>query len=124
MQLSTRIFPSRLLPLLIAAVITSATACKTGEEPPVPQERMVSVLTDIHLAEAYGSVVSTDSLSRNMTGKNKDTLAAYYKIILKRNGISYDELIRSMNWYQQRPGMLDTIYSRIQQRLDSLKNIP
>lgn len=90
----------------------------------MPEEKMQAILTDIHLAESYSTLVPSDSLSRNVFGKNRDSLAIYYKDILAHHQMSYQELVQAMNWYQQHPLLLDSIYTRIQVKMDSLRSLP
>lgn len=112
----------------MAALILTATvlpSCKAEKEkPPIPEAQMSRILLDIHLAEAYSGVVKADSGQKNIFGKNTDSLALYYKEILSRYNISYEALKKGLDWYQQHPALMDSVYVRVQSSLDSMKPPP
>lgn len=108
--------------LLTLVFITGllASCVEKGPEP-LSREKMKEIMTDIHLAEVYTSVISDSSgLSGN---KNKDTLAVYYKSILDHHGISVDEFSSSLRWYSSEPHELDSVYINVLNELSTLEGL-
>jgi hypothetical protein len=73
--------------------------------------KMGRILTDIHFAEAYSSMVK-DSLHKG-NAKNIDSLAHFYKSIFAHYNISQQQFDESMEWYRQHPEELDTAYAHV-----------
>jgi len=92
--------------LLLSCVMISG--CKEREEPPLPREKMTAIITDLHLAEVYSSMVN-DSTHKT-TNKNLDSLAYYYKSILAHHNVSMQEFSNSLNWYSRETVQLDSVY--------------
>lgn len=91
-------------------VVISLSSCKDEESKPadlIPREKMKVVLTDIHLAEVYSTMVNDSSGIRN---KNLDSLAYYYKTILAHHDVTFENFKESFYWYRQHPQELDTVY--------------
>ena len=86
-------------------------ACKQEKPADIPPPKMELILTDLHLAETYSSMVS-DSLHR-VNEKNIDSLAVYYNDILKHHNVSKEEFKSSLEWYRNNPSELDTVYGHM-----------
>ena len=70
----------------------------------LPQEKMVQVLTDIHLAESM--------LSEIKHRPTQDSLAiAYYAHIMALHEIDAEQFDQSMNAYFTNPSLMDSLYS-------------
>ena len=82
--------------------------CKEEDVPPMPREKMTAIITDLHLAEVYSSMVN-DSTHKT-TNKNLDSLAYYYKSILNHHNVSMQEFTNSLNWYSRETAQLDSVY--------------
>jgi hypothetical protein len=96
--------------------------CKTKPEtPPIPLAQMQKVLKDIHMAEAYCSLLPSDSVYKKYNGKNIDSLAIFYKQIFEENHISMTQFDSAINWYNLHPQLLDTVYTQLLPQLDSMK---
>ncbi|HTN47452.1 MAG TPA: DUF4296 domain-containing protein [Flavipsychrobacter sp.] len=78
----------------------------------LPPGKMQGVLEDIHLAEAYSSMVARDSGIRT-SQKNNDSLASYYQLILEHHKLSANQFEESLKWYKQHPEELDSIYAKM-----------
>ncbi|HTN18318.1 MAG TPA: DUF4296 domain-containing protein [Chitinophagaceae bacterium] len=96
-------------------------SCKPQEKPPIPVETMKNILLDIHLAEAYSSVIVRDSVHKARYNKELDSLSLFYKQILGRNKVAPDAFEQALKWYALHPDKLDSVYSGIAPVLDSLK---
>jgi Domain of unknown function (DUF4296) len=89
-------------------------SCKTKNVVPegiLPQDRMVSVLSELYISEQKISTlgVKRDSL-RQVFGLMKDS-------IFERTGVSDSVFKKSMNYYMDRPQALENIYTVL---IDSL----
>ncbi len=79
---------------------------------------------DVHLAEVYSIMIRKDSLHRG-NERNHDTLASFYKTVLKHHNISLEDFRQSINWYKLHPEEMDSIYGRMipeMSTLDALYN--
>lgn len=98
------------LPLLLLFVLLAG--CKSKDKPAIEPERMEKILTDLHIAEAYSTMVN-DSL-HHVRNKNFDSLAVYYNDIFAHHNVSKEEFMQSVTWYKLHPDDLDTIYAHVQ----------
>lgn len=105
---------------VIISLICCLSACKQGQEvPPVPQEEMGKILVDIHLAETYSQGLG-DSAA-NKFEKNTDSLTGFYTSVLKHYDLSFKEFNEALEWYKERPIILDSLYSKVLTQLIELK---
>jgi hypothetical protein len=81
---------------------------------------MTSILTDMHLAEAYSTMAGRDSTHKGQV-KNIDSLEHYYKDILAHYHLTQEAFDKSMNWYRSNPGQLDSVYSGMVNRINELQ---
>ena len=98
-----------------------AVSCGDTEKAPIPREQMVGMITDIHLAEVYSTMVN-DSLHRTVN-RNVDSLAYYYKSILNHYGVSMQQFKEALDWYSSRPEQLDTAYIKALENLSTMEGI-
>lgn len=106
--------------ILFLVFTVTFVACEQNEEAPhLPREKMVDILSDIHMAETYSTMVN-DSMQRT-TNKNLDSLAVYYAAILEHYKVSVEEFDTSMFWYRQHPEELDSVYTRVMTRVNELE---
>lgn len=109
-----------LLTAVLLAWVACFSSCKQGvEKPPLPEEKMQQVLLDIHLAETY-SLGLGDS-TRNRFEKNYDSLAVFYRSILKHHGLTFEAFNDALSWYRERPEAIDSLYVKVINRLSELK---
>lgn len=108
---------------IIAAVVccTMLFSCTEADKPHLPREKMKDIITDIHLAEVYSTLV-TDSLHRP-TNKNLDSLALYYKSILAHHKVSLGDFQNSVDWYMQNPKELDSAYVSVMAEISTLEGV-
>lgn len=107
--------------LLAFLLILLTFSCKEKEQPHLSREKMARVLEDLHMAEVYSTMVNDSA--HTITNKNLDSLAVYYRTILKHHGISMEQLRTSIDWYETHSKDLDTIYTDIQNRMSTLEGV-
>ena len=81
------------------------------EAEPLSTEKMSTILTEMHIAEAYGQFVGRDSLQTGI--KNIDSIKQFDASILKENKVTETEFRQSIDWYKSRPELLDSIYQQV-----------
>jgi hypothetical protein len=97
---------------ILAVLSLSLFACnQAGDTPPLPEEKIKKVLLDIHLAEAYSSMLD-DSLHQSRT-KNIDSLAVFYGDIFTHHKITKEEFKQTMSWYKKHPAEFDSLYKGV-----------
>lgn len=90
-------------------------ACKQ-EAYHLPQDKMENLLLDIQLAEVYSTMAGYDT-AQHITLKNTDSLAKFYTEVLQHHQVSLEQFRQSLDWYRQKPDVLDTIYSKVMTKL-------
>jgi hypothetical protein len=111
-------FPAIFVIVLLA--LCTFASCKQGQEkPPVPQDKMSSIILDLQLAETYSQGLG-DSV-KNRFEKNTDSLAVFYTSVLKHHKMSFEEFQEAFQWYKDRPMLLDSLYSHVLTRLVEIK---
>jgi hypothetical protein len=99
---------SRVVVLFFMLILVGA--CKR-ETPHLAPEKMAPILADLHLADAYSGIIR-DTL-KPAIGKNYDSLAVWTKSILAAHKITEKEFNESMDWYRDRPEILDSLYAKV-----------
>jgi len=122
MKISRRSIPVFLLTLLLSIQWTACGSSDKEKSKHLPDDKMEAVLTDIYLAEAYASSIPVDSTLKPKPPKNLDSLALFYTVILDKHKISYDDFAKSMDWYRNNPGQLDSIYRHMQLHVEHMKD--
>ncbi len=86
-------------------------ACQRKEKPfPLDDEQIVQILMDVHLAEAAMA---------NIGGTLKDSLAeVYYGQVYSIHGIDQTLFDSLMNYLQNHPEHMDSLYNRVLQRME------
>ncbi len=68
---------------------------------------MVTVLTDVHLMDAYISMIPyNDSVLKQQSLR-------YYDAIYKKHKISRRDFDKSLEYYSKQPKVLDSMYSQV-----------
>lgn len=107
---------------IVLVTMCAMSACEKGEDKPeIPRDKMISIVTELHMAEVYSSMVN-DSLG-SFTNKNIDSLAIYYSYILKSHDVSAEQFKQSMNWYSRNVSELDTIYINVLSELSTMEGL-
>lgn len=105
--------------LFICLFIAGAVSCRQEPEP-LPMDKMSHLLLEMHVAESFAQYAPKDSSRHEL--KNRDSLARYYSLILKENGLNEEDFRRSMAYYKKRPDLLDSIYQQILADLSILQS--
>lgn len=111
----------RLQKYIIVLLCSLFVACSTNTSPVVPADKMKDILTDMHYADIYSTMVR-DSLNMG-SGKNKDSLALYYKSILQHHNVSAEDFDKSIKWYKLNPEQLDSIYAAIIPQISKMESM-
>ena len=96
--------------ILFACLICLLSGCAKNE-PHMSPSRMAPILADLHVADAYSSIVR-DSLHPNGE-KNYDSLAGWTAEIFRKHSISREDFNKSMDWYRNHPVELDSLYAAV-----------
>jgi len=103
--------------IYIAFLFLFIAGCKPGIPSDIIQpDKMVLVLNDIHIADAYITTIPNLDTS-------KATAASYYQGIYKRYEIDSALYNKSMVYYAQHPKVLDEIYDKVTKGLTKQKNV-
>jgi ferric iron reductase protein FhuF len=121
---NTKILLNKFLVTLGFLVLCGLSACQQTEKAPIDSDKMKSILMDIHLAEAYSSMIVVDSVQKRVFNKNTDSLAVFYQTIFKQHQINLVQFEAAIQWYALHPDALDTAYTKMLPTLDSLKALP
>jgi len=76
------------------------------------KEKMISVLADIHLAEA-----KLAGMGNNTQAQRDSTAEVYYATIFKIHKVKAYDFNTSMNAYMQNPKALSEIYEKVLEKL-------
>ena len=78
----------------------------------IPEEKMIAVLCDVHLAEAkIADFVSWPVPARDSIAAN------YYNTIFELNGVKAEEFNQNMEAYMKNPEALSKLYEKVLSRL-------
>jgi len=106
--------------LILLSVILLSFSCSRPNENHLPPQKMQQVLLDIHLAEGYSMTLHPDSNKRNIE-RNMDSLAVFYRSILKHHNVTQQGFLQSMDWYKRHPEELDSVYAEILPEMSKLE---
>jgi len=106
-----------LIVLLIAGGCGQWGKDKSSQKPNslIPREKMVSVLADMQITEAYLNDL------RKSGHKTKDSTLLYYERIFKKNGITQSNFKANLLYYKKDLLDLENIYTEVITRLKELK---
>lgn len=102
--------------ILVYFTLIFLTACtnNASKQGIIKPEKMVDVLTDIHLVDGYiSSFMQSDTL--------KQRASSYYTAIYKHYKIDSLTYKKSLQFYSKDPKLLDTIYFQVERRLEDLR---
>ena len=106
----------------ISSLILLFVACdflpKMDKEIPegiIPEDKMVVILADMQISEAYLSDI------RKTSKRLKDSTLLYYKKVYKKNMITKDQFEKSLLFYKTDLEHLEQIYTKVIVRLNELK---
>lgn len=97
--------------LLFIIIILTLGGCGQMNDPKpadlIPQERMIQVLADIHVADA---LVEHKTGMQNL---NLPLTSALYNQIYKNNSITAEQYKTSYNYYEAHPALMDNMYTQV-----------
>ncbi|KAA5532279.1 DUF4296 domain-containing protein [Taibaiella lutea] len=106
--------------IILIVLLTLQLGCKSlPDNPPVAPEKMSKVLLDMQIAETY-SLGLGDSVT-NKFEKNYDSLSVFYRSVLKKYDISFEDFKDAMQWYEARPLKMDSLLSNVLNQLSEIK---
>jgi Domain of unknown function (DUF4296) len=100
---------------IVLLLLTTACSNKKAEAP-IPAAKMQAIMLDIHLAEAYSGTIPDSAHS----GKNRDSLARYYKEIFAHHQIAEADFNKGLEWYRVHPDELDSVYANMVIKLNAM----
>ena len=95
---------------VIAVVIFLSSCTAPSKEKPenlIEKDKLVEILTDIHLADAY---LESRSLTDLKIAKDS---ASYYTFLYKKHNISRGQFVETMNYYSEYPAELEGVYEQV-----------
>ncbi|RYD53030.1 MAG: DUF4296 domain-containing protein [Sphingobacteriales bacterium] len=95
---------------LLCLLLGLLSACGT-DTPPLPEDQMAALLTDVHLAEVRATQIP-DSLGEKYMGRNLDSLAVYYQAIFRHHQLDETRFRKALDWYLAHPAALDSAYKK------------
>jgi hypothetical protein len=111
--------------ILFFSALLFLSACKLDKTPDgiIKQDKMISLLTDIHLVD--GSLY-------NVPSSNPDSMYKYgngnFVVLFKKYNIDSTQFKKSLKYYSFRPEQLDKMYTQIlknlQDKVDSINKVP
>lgn len=91
--------------ILTCVFLWAASACQNSVDAPIPQEKFMTVLYDIHTAEGL-----LETESQNM----RDSMSKiYYAQIFQKHGVTQIDFDSTMAIYTRNPTQMDTVYNRL-----------
>lgn len=109
----------RFLFLATVCYFSFLVSCKEAEKPHLSREKMLGIVTDLHLAEVYSTMKNEDKSAN----KNMDSLAYYYKSILSHHKVTMEELKSSIKWYSENPKELDSVYINTLTEISTIEGV-
>jgi len=100
----------KLFRVCLILILSIFFACNVGQKRlPVPEKKLIEILTDAHYAEAA---------LQEVYGNQKDSLKKiYYQEIFQLHQVSEEEMTKSMDILRKDPVRLDKIYQAILENL-------
>ena len=107
---------NRFLPLLIVLIAILAASCNDkpegGSVKIIPEDKMVSLLMDMHLTEA---VLTKDGRAPD---QKADLALSYYPSVLEKYNVTRAQVDSSVHWYTRHPKIYNRIYEKVVANLE------
>ena len=103
----------RLLALFFLFIFSVGCNSDRVPEGVIPQEKMIGVLTDMHLADGYTSILDS----------YRDTIeiASTYQSLYKKYNTDSAQVRNSLNYYSKHPKMLEDMYKVVTANLAQIE---
>jgi hypothetical protein len=101
------------MPLVLCVALF--VSCKTEQIPEniIGEDLMVTILTEIHMVDAYIVIEYDNEENAKEYLQNK-----VYPEIFERNGVTADDFYQSVDYYSDRPKAFRSIYEKVILQLD------
>jgi hypothetical protein len=86
------------------------------EEPPISVELMSEILVDMHLAQS--AIKQLQSQKKDIQGFSEE----YHSLILKKHGVTKEDLDKSLEYYNYRTDDLKLIYEEVITKLSLMES--
>lgn len=103
----------RLIPGFFVLIFVAACNYKQPPAGILKNDKMISVLTDIHLVDSYLGSAAYDTTTQ--------PAANYYRVVYKKYKIDSLQFQKSLRYYSRQPEQLDTMYHQILQKLERME---
>lgn len=102
--------------ILLFFALTFFTSCDFYGTPAgiIPRDKMISVLTDIQVVDAYVSALPIDSLKKNKID--------FYTSVFKKYQTDSTQFRKSMEFYSKDPDQMQLMYEKIHTAIDTLQS--
>jgi len=119
----------RLTTIFIAVLLVLASACKPKSEFEVDEamlnsvpdsvlsvEQMISIMTDVHLAEAWAQENKKDTIPTDVR------LKTYYATIFSMHQVEAEKYNSSFKYYANDPVLMNHIYTKVVEQLNIMES--
>ena len=97
----------RLLPLLFLFFVSCKEKFPSVPSGIIPMDKMEKMLADMHISDAVASTRAMGDINeKKYTGQ-------YYEQIFKNHGITRQEFMKSYNFYENNPILLNKLYDDV-----------
>ncbi|NEU07954.1 DUF4296 domain-containing protein [Flavihumibacter sp. R14] len=103
----------RLIPGFFVLIFVAACARNDVPQGIIESDKMISVLTDVHLVDSYVSSAAYDSTTR--------PIKMYYKVVYQKYKIDSVTFQKSLRYYSRQPEVLDTMYYQVLKTLERME---
>lgn len=93
-------------------------SCQT-EQAPISEDKLASILQEMHIAETFAQINSSDS--NGYMKKNYDTLFVHYSHIYKKYDLDTAAFHQAIAWYKKNPEKFDKVYEQVLSEMSVLK---
>lgn len=102
----------RLLAFFLTSIFLVSCTSENRPEGIVERNKMVDVLTDVHLVNGYSSTVMDLDTVKKVT-------ATYLNMVYKKHGIDSVQFKKSLQYYSRNPQMLSEMYDQVIKKLET-----
>ncbi|HCN85045.1 MAG TPA: DUF4296 domain-containing protein [Sphingobacteriaceae bacterium] len=101
--------------ILLFFALTFFTSCDFAGAPEgiLPRDKMISVLTDIQVVDAYVTSMPIDSVKKNKID--------FYKSVFKKHETDSLQFRKSLEYYSRDPEKMQRMYETVQTAIDALQ---
>jgi hypothetical protein len=106
--------------ILLILLFFSFVSCKE-EQPPITPAQMASILSELHLTEAYAQLTPVDM--GGVMKKNTDSMLVLYGHVYKKNNIDSSSFKNALDWYHSHPDQFNKVYEQVLEKLSLAKEM-